>query len=116
MGQRRPTRAIIHASHSHQPPRDSGQRPTARSPPSKQRQRPADKALLERAAAASHLNLCAFLVQAAAARAEEILAERSSIRLSKRGRGRIQRSARAPGGRQRPTRPGDAPQAQVQLA
>src|ERR1700734_2963519 len=43
---------------------------------------PADKALLERAAAASHLNLSAFVVQAAASRAEEVLAERSSIRLS----------------------------------
>lgn len=43
---------------------------------------PADKALLERAAAASHLNVSAFVVQAAASRAEEILAERSSIRLS----------------------------------
>jgi uncharacterized protein (DUF1778 family) len=44
---------------------------------------PADKALLERAAAASHLNVSAFVVQAAAAKAEEILAERSSIRLSR---------------------------------
>ncbi len=44
---------------------------------------PADKLLLERAAAASHLNLSAFVVQAAAAKAEEILAERSSIRLSR---------------------------------
>jgi uncharacterized protein (DUF1778 family) len=43
---------------------------------------PADKALLERAAEATHLNVSAFVVQAAAARAEEILAERSSIRLS----------------------------------
>ena len=43
---------------------------------------PADKALLERAAPASHLNVSAFVVQAAAARAEEILAERSSVRLS----------------------------------
>ncbi|HET6871067.1 MAG TPA: DUF1778 domain-containing protein [Solirubrobacteraceae bacterium] len=43
---------------------------------------PADKTLLERAAAASHLNVSAFVLQAAAARAEEILAERSSIRLS----------------------------------
>lgn len=43
---------------------------------------PDDKALLERAAAASHLNVSAFVVQAAAAKAEEILAERSSIRLS----------------------------------
>ena len=44
---------------------------------------PADKALLERAAAASHLNLSAFVLQAAASKAEEILAERSSIRLSR---------------------------------
>ncbi len=43
---------------------------------------PSDKALLERAAAASHLNVSAFVVQAAASRAEEVLAERSSIRLS----------------------------------
>ena len=45
---------------------------------------PADKALLERAAAASHLNVSAFVVQAAASKAEEVLAERSSIRLSAR--------------------------------
>ena len=44
---------------------------------------PADKLLLERAAAASHLNVSAFVVQAAAAKAEEILAERLSIRLSR---------------------------------
>lgn len=43
---------------------------------------PADKALLERAAAASRLNVSAFVVQAAALRAEEVLAERSSIGLS----------------------------------
>ncbi len=43
---------------------------------------PSEKALLERAAAASHLNMSAFVVQAAASRAEEVLAERSSIRLS----------------------------------
>jgi uncharacterized protein (DUF1778 family) len=44
---------------------------------------PADKLLLERAAAASHLNVSSFVVQVAAARAEEILAERSRIRLSR---------------------------------
>jgi uncharacterized protein (DUF1778 family) len=38
--------------------------------------------LLERAAAASHLNVSSFVMQAAALRAEEVLAERSSIRLS----------------------------------
>ena len=43
---------------------------------------PADKALLERAAAASHLNVSAFVVQAAASKAEAVLAERSIIRLS----------------------------------
>ena len=77
---------------------------------------PADKALLERAAAASHLNVSAFVVQAAASKAEEILAERSSIRLSARGCGRVQRGARTARGGQRPARRGAAPQAQVQLA
>jgi len=43
---------------------------------------PADKALLERAAAATHLNVSAFVVQAAASAAQEVLAERSSVRLS----------------------------------
>ncbi len=43
---------------------------------------PADKTLLERAAAATHLNVSAFVVQAATSRAEEVLAERSGIRLS----------------------------------
>lgn len=45
---------------------------------------PTDKSLLERAAAAAHLNVSAFVLQAAAARAEEILAERQTIRLSAR--------------------------------
>ncbi len=45
---------------------------------------PADKSLLERAAAAAHLNVSAFVLQAAAARAEEVLAERPSIRLNSR--------------------------------
>jgi uncharacterized protein (DUF1778 family) len=43
---------------------------------------PAEKAVLERAAAAAHLNVSAFVLQAAAFRAEELLAERQSIRLS----------------------------------
>ncbi len=43
---------------------------------------PEDKLLLERAAAAAHLNVSAFVVHAAALKAEEILAERSSVRLS----------------------------------
>jgi uncharacterized protein (DUF1778 family) len=43
---------------------------------------PIDKALIERAAAAAHSSLSAFVLQAAASRAEEILAERSTIRLS----------------------------------
>ncbi len=43
---------------------------------------PAGKSLLERAAAATHLSVSAFVTQAAAARAEEVLAERSSVRLS----------------------------------
>jgi uncharacterized protein (DUF1778 family) len=43
---------------------------------------PGEKFLLERAAAAAHLNVSAFVLQAAAARAEEVLAERPSIVLS----------------------------------
>jgi len=43
---------------------------------------PAEKIVLERAAAASHLNVSAFVLQAAAFRAEEILAERQSVRLT----------------------------------
>jgi uncharacterized protein (DUF1778 family) len=43
---------------------------------------PGEKALLERAAAAAHLNVSAFVLQSAALRAEELLAERQSIRLS----------------------------------
>jgi uncharacterized protein (DUF1778 family) len=45
---------------------------------------PSDKSLLERAAAASHLNVSAFVLQAAAARAEQILADRHTIRLDER--------------------------------
>lgn len=43
---------------------------------------PAEKRLLERAATAAHLSVSAFVVQSAAMRAEEILAERQTIRLS----------------------------------
>ena len=43
---------------------------------------PAQKRLLERAAEASHVNVSVFVVQAAALRAEEILAERQTVRLS----------------------------------
>ena len=42
---------------------------------------PSEKALLERAAAAAHLYLSAFVVHAAAFKAQEVLAERFSIRL-----------------------------------
>jgi len=43
---------------------------------------PAEKRLIERAAATCHLNVSAFVVQSAASRAEEVLAERQVIRLS----------------------------------
>lgn len=43
---------------------------------------PGEKAVLERAAAAAHLNVSAFVLQAAAFRAEEVLAERQSIGLT----------------------------------
>jgi len=42
---------------------------------------PVSKHVLEQAAAATHLNLSAFVLQAAQARAEEVLAERSVIGL-----------------------------------
>lgn len=57
---------------------------------------PANKALLERAAAASHLSVSAFVMQAAAAKAEEILAERSSIRLSPQATPAFSRPSSAP--------------------
>jgi uncharacterized protein (DUF1778 family) len=43
---------------------------------------PEQKAILERAAAATHLNVSAFVLQAAAMQAESVLAERQRIRLS----------------------------------
>jgi uncharacterized protein (DUF1778 family) len=43
---------------------------------------PAEKRLLERAAEVAHLSVSAFVVQSAAMRAEEILTERQTIRLS----------------------------------
>jgi len=43
---------------------------------------PGQKEILERAAAAAHLNVSAFVLQAAAIQAEEILAERQRIRLA----------------------------------
>jgi uncharacterized protein (DUF1778 family) len=43
---------------------------------------PSDKSLLERAAAAKHLSVSAFVLQAAASTAEEVLAERHGIRLT----------------------------------
>jgi uncharacterized protein (DUF1778 family) len=43
---------------------------------------PDEKRLLERAAEAAHVSVSAFVVQSAATRAEEVLAERQAIRLS----------------------------------
>ncbi len=43
---------------------------------------PGEKRLLERAAAASHVSVSAFVVQSAAAQAAAVLAERSLIELS----------------------------------
>ncbi len=43
---------------------------------------PADKRLLERAAEAAHLSVSAFVLSAAAAQAQWLLAEREAIRLS----------------------------------
>jgi uncharacterized protein (DUF1778 family) len=57
---------------------------------------PANKAMLERAAAAAHLSVSAFVVQAAAYRAEEILAERSSIHLSPQAAAAFSRALERP--------------------
>jgi uncharacterized protein (DUF1778 family) len=57
---------------------------------------PGDKSLLERAAAASHLNVSAFVLQAAAARAEEILAERHTIRLDAKAAGAFSEALQRP--------------------
>jgi uncharacterized protein (DUF1778 family) len=46
---------------------------------------PAEKRLLEQAAAADHQSVSAFVLRAAALRAEEILADRTVIRLSPQG-------------------------------
>jgi uncharacterized protein (DUF1778 family) len=43
---------------------------------------PAEKRLLERAAAASHVSVSAFVLQSAASQAAEVLAERQLIELS----------------------------------
>lgn len=43
---------------------------------------PSDKSLLERAADASRQSVSSFVLQASALRAEEVLAERSVVRLS----------------------------------
>lgn len=58
---------------------------------------PAGKSLLERAAAAAHLSVSAFVVQAAAERAEEVLAMRSSIRLSPAAAGAFSEALERPG-------------------
>lgn len=58
---------------------------------------PAGKSLLERAAAATHVSVSAFVVQAAATRAEEVLAERSSIRLSAKAAAAFSEALEHPG-------------------
>lgn len=57
---------------------------------------PNDKSLLERAAEASHVNVSAFVLQAAATRAEEVLAERHTIRLDARAAQAFERALRRP--------------------
>ena len=57
---------------------------------------PAEKRLIERAAAASHLNVSAFVVQSAASRAEEVLAERPVIALSEEAARAFSEALQAP--------------------
>jgi uncharacterized protein (DUF1778 family) len=58
---------------------------------------PNDKALLEQAAAAAHLSVSAFVLAAAASRAEEVLAERQSIRLSPQAASAFSEALERPG-------------------
>jgi uncharacterized protein (DUF1778 family) len=58
---------------------------------------PADKSLLERAADAAHLNVSAFVLAAAASRAEEVLAERQSIRLTPAAAAAFSKALERPG-------------------
>jgi uncharacterized protein (DUF1778 family) len=57
---------------------------------------PSEKSLLERAAKASHVNVSAFVLQAAAARAEEVLAERHTIGLDERAAQAFEQALNAP--------------------
>lgn len=76
---------------------------------------PAEKAVLERAAAASHLNVSAFVLQAAAFRAEEVLAERQSIRLTPQAAEAFNEALEC-GGRERTAREGTSASSQVHVA
>lgn len=58
---------------------------------------PSVRELLERAAAASHQSVVAFVVQAAARRAEEVLVERDVIRLSPAAAAAFSEALEAPG-------------------
>ncbi|MCP9491560.1 MAG: DUF1778 domain-containing protein [Solirubrobacteraceae bacterium MAG38_C4-C5] len=58
---------------------------------------PDQKRLLERAAAASHQSLSAFVVHAAAMYAEDALAQRSVIRLSRDAAGAFSEALERPG-------------------
>ena len=55
---------------------------------------PSEKRLLEQAAAAEHLSVSAFVLRAAALRAEEVLAQRSVIHLSQQGAEALPRPSR----------------------
>jgi len=58
---------------------------------------PAEKRLLERAAEASHLSVSAFVVQSAAGRAEEVLAERQVITLGHSAAAALSNALERPG-------------------
>jgi len=74
---------------------------------------PADKALLERAAAAAHLNVSAFVVGLEGRGDPRGTLEHPALRAGSR---RVQRGARTAGGRQPATCAGSAAQARVHLA
>lgn len=57
---------------------------------------PESKRLLEKAAQASHLNLSAFVLQAARERAEELLADRATLTLSPEAAAAFEAALQAP--------------------
>ena len=76
---------------------------------------PAEKRLIEQAATAAHQSVSSFVFQAAALRAEEILAQRAVIGLSPQGAAALTEALARPRGGQRSPRDGAGSTAVVHL-